>query len=515
MFIIFIVGFCLTYCRNTHASNSSTRDSDSVTSLSPANSLLLFNLSSFHKLPEIRQGFSRANRSSLSNRYVTGQMPFMSANQRESTEANSSFQQDQKNVGPPTGPDERLPVEIREKQKNLVEDRVVNGVESRPSLSSMKRNDSAADVPHPRGGSVDDSRRELSSVALTTVGPNESNNQTGLHSRTINSSRDFAAVLKYDTQLKAPVGEQPSSGGVASSQKVTPEPRPADDDRGDGNLASSSRLHSEPGHLQDHLEPSINTSVSRNSSAVNDAGGVSHNGRTVEDAATANVPQKEPAPLSRSINIVVDNSTLMSTDRTPSNETLDRVRSQVISVSGTNSSLPVSEISSRFGERNISSVGSNDSAEDDGMKDLTKLGKIGLPVVSEIQPSNGTATNSRASVMGLKTEETRSEMSKGEEYHKDEVVSDTDTGKSRDAGQRMVNSRLQPMALEEVTAGVGGGDKLLEHGTAQEQEEISIDDHRQRRLQFLVSKSIILTSPITIAMHTLINSNCPANPVVG
>ena len=197
---------------------------------------------------------------------------------------------------------------------------------------------------------------------------------------------------------------------------------------------------------------------------------------------------------SRSINIVVDNSTLMSTDRTPSNETLDRVRSQVISVSGTNSSLPVSEISSRFGERNISSVGSNDSAEDNGMKDSTKLGKIGLPVVGEIQPSNGTATNSRASVMGLKTEETRSEMSKGEEYHKDEVVSDTDTGKSRDAGQRMVNSRLRPMALEEVTAGVGGGDKLLEHGTAQEQEEISIDDHRQRRLQFLVSKSIILTS---------------------
>jgi len=220
---------------------------------------------------------------------------------------------------------------------------------------------------------------------------------------------------------------------------------------------------------------------------------VSRHGGTAEDAVSGNVPEKAPAPQPLRMSIMEDNSTVTSTDRTPSDRLLDRVRSQVNGVPAADSSLPVGEISGDLGERNVSSIGTSDYNHSTvliGTKDLKRLGKTGVPGVGEIQPSDGSASNSN-------TSQTGSRMAKGEESGKGEVVSNADTGKPRDPGQRMADSRLHPRMLEEDMPRNGGDDKTPEYHTEKEQQEISVDDHERRRLQFLVSTAALTRSTTT------------------
>ena len=435
---------------------------------SAADSLLLFNSSSFSKLTNIGLGFPGAN---LSDSWSTVDTGSLTSQQRESTGENSLLPRRDEHrgvVGPPADSVVQTPTGMMDKLMSLADGRTVNEsdrqrTEGRPSWSGM--------------------RTGLRPVSSTTLGPDESNyrllqnNQSSPHSGTrIDGIRDV------DAQPKDAVRELPGT------KDVSPQPSQVNDGRGDRTLTGAGRLHSEPGSLRDEMD--FNAAANRSSVAAKDAGDTSQNDRAAEEAVGGNVR----APLPRRVNIVEDNSTVTSTLRTPSDWLLDRVRSQVNGVPAANSSLPAS---GELDERNISSSRTADYRDSEVVKlsdtGTKRLGRIGFPGVGEIRPSDGSAANGNTPVMDVRTE-TSSTTVKGEEYRKDEVGSNTDTGKPRDPSRRMTESRLQPRALEGDTPRTGSDDKTPERQrTEKEQQEITVGDDERRRLQFTVSTGIVTT----------------------
>ena len=482
----------MTSCRHSRA-----RDSDGTVNLSASDSLLLNNRSSFLRLRE-----AGTNRSRLLNSSVTGVLPLLSSTLTSNGD-NSSLPQDNERhevVSPPANSDEQTPTTMKEKPESHADDRNrsgsdIPGLEYQPPQSSGKRNDTAdmlqASPTH--GNGSDSSRSELSPVSFTTASPEQSNLQLQQNgqSRTGNDGSSNLDVKPKDDNMHLmapPMGEQPSLTGGTPSDKVAAEPSQVDNRAGSGNLTSGSRLQpSESGSLQDTVESSSNKSESRNISGLKDAGIFSQN--TAEDAINRNMPGNLPAPLPRSVQITVDNSTMMSAGGTSGDQQLDGVHGRINSVPGTNSSLSASEIPGGLDERNVPAVDSNDSAVVGGMKDTKELGKMGSLGVREIQPSNGTATNGNMSVGDTRTK-TGLVMARGEDYRREEVVSSADAGKLGDLGQQsMAESRVQPR-VEEGTP-VKGSERQL---TENEQREIPVSDHEQSRLQFLVSVDTLVGS---------------------
>jgi len=303
---------------------------------------------------------------------------------------------------------------------------------------------------------------------------NRSDSEAANSTSRASDDTDFEGKAETDLQLKRPVAR-------ALNLKVG-------NGTTDGNSVNTSRVYSEPGEKKSRgslQDVDSDTAASQNKTAVKDDDGKYDYDDTEQDDGTEWKTKRKNgsgnlSPQPDNVNITKDDSTTESADR----KRRDRIPTKVNATSDDSASY-TNETLVDVSEKNTSAsevAGNKSSISVDGSKDLTKPKEYESVRETELLYTRTTDSNKTVDRAVQKISRNIATTLKDEERGNDQDVSIGVTGKTHDLGETGAEvMEKKPRIVKDI------GLKRNAMHTENTQEEISLDDEEQRRLQFKVS----------------------------